>query len=561
MKKIIVFFMALITLVTISACGVKPTATVSNPIIGRSSYTFDLKVEDKDIVTKGSVLVNFYKLNKKDEELTTTKTLSTFSETVSVTGLTSNTEYRADVLCTYNKKSHIIYSWTFTTNDAGTVFDPIEIKTPKELVDNLAKDYSADAYYVLANDIDFSEYKDEEGKLIDFSGISTTSSSAFQGHLDGNGFTIKNAVVTTSQTYNGFFGYLKGYVENIHFDNIKVSVDRDTSTSTYSGILAGYSYQAKINNVYVNNSKLDVYAKSQYTGGLVGYAFASNINYTKLDNIELTSNGGTNSYVGGITAYLCQNSSSKFGKIYNATINGKVDIVGTKTLFYGGIVGSLKAGARIDRGIANINATIKATNTSKIGGIVGQANLNSVDKDEYIKNVVAKGNITFKTINDVDVELSDGSIYIGGLVGSATQTVVDSAYVELDIVIEAKLKKDKELYAGLAFGNGFELHTELHNAIINGSIEVTTTDSEAESTVSIHGYDGSVYIDGMDEKSSSYIDSETVKYVKISLDVDGTTQDYPQGISLDSVSSVATWDKYIWDTKVESNKLVVTFKN
>ena len=101
----------------------------------------------------------------------------------------------------------------------------------------------------------------------------------------------------------------------------------------------------------------------------------------------------------------------------------------------------------------------------------------------------------------------------------------------------------------------------LHNAIINGSITATTTDSEAESTVSIHGYDGSVYIDGMDEKSSSYIDSETVKYVKISLDVDGTTQDYPQGISLDSVSSVATWDKYIWDTKVESNKLVVTFKN
>lgn len=560
MKKIIVFFMALVTLVTISACGVKPTAEVSNPKIGRSSYTFDLKVEDKDIVTKGSVLVNFYKLNKKDEELATTKTLTTFSETVTVTGLTSDTEYRADVLCTYNKKSHIIYSWTFTTNDKGTIFDPIEIKTPKELVDNFANDYSADAYYVLASDIDFSEYKDDEGALIEFSGISNTSSSAFQGHFNGNGYTIKNVTITSSQTYNGFFGYLKGYVENVKFDNIVLDVDRDTSTSTYSGIVAGYSYQAKINNVTVTNSKLDVYAKNQYTGGLVGYGFASNFNYDNLD-VEITSNGGSTSYVGGITGYLCQNSSSRFGKIYNCSVSGKIDVIGTKSLYYGGLVGMLKAGSAIDRGIADINATIKATNTSKVGGIVGQANLNSVDSDKYIKNVVAKGNITFKTISDTEVELSDGSIYIGGLVGSATAVILDSAYVELDIVIEAKVKKEKELYAGLAFGNGFELHTELYNAIINGSIKATTTDSEAESIVSVHGYDGSVYIDGMDEKSSSHIDSETVKYVKISLDVDGTTQDYPQAITLDSVSSAATWDKYIWDTKVESNKLVVTFKN
>ena len=87
MKKIFVFLMTLVLIFTLAACSKKPTATIENENIKRSSYSFDLKVDDKDIVTKGSVLVNFYKITKKEESLVSTKTLSTFDETVSVTGL------------------------------------------------------------------------------------------------------------------------------------------------------------------------------------------------------------------------------------------------------------------------------------------------------------------------------------------------------------------------------------------------------------------------------------------------------------------------------------------
>lgn len=561
MKKIFVFLMTLTLIITLAACSKKPTASIENESIKRSSYSVDLKVDDKDMVTKGSVLVNFYKITKKDETLVSTKTLSTFSETVTVTGLDSNTDYRADVLCTYNKKSHIIYSWTFKTNEKGTEFDPIVITTFKELVDNVANDYSTDAYYELANDIDFADYKDDEGKAIEFSGMSQTSSTSFQGHLDGKGYSIKNVTVTSSQTYNGIFGYLKGTVENLKIENATVNVTRDSSTTTYSGILCGYGYEAKIIDVDIVDSKINVDAKTQYTGGIAGYGFATNFNYCDVTNLDIKAKGSSTSYVGGITSYLCQNSSSKYGKIYNSTVQGNVDINQATTLYYGGLVAYLKAGAAIDKGIANISATINSVGIVKAGGIIGHANLSNADTGRYVNNVVAKGNITYKSIKETEVIESNDDIFIGGLVGSATAVYVDSAYIEMDINIEAKAKEKKKIYSGLAFGNGYEFHTELHNAIINGSITAVTTGSHDDAEISIHGYDGATYISGGDEKPFSTIDKETVKHVKIELDIDGATQTYAEAIAISDAKTASNWDLNVWDVTVNENKLDIKFKS
>ena len=555
MKKIIGFFIALTLLVTLVACGKKPKATVENQVVKRSSITFDLKVDDKDIVTKGSVLVNFYKISKKEETLFTTKTLTTFSESVAVTGLDSDTKYRADVVCTYNKKAHIIYSWAFTTIASGTEYDPIMITTAQELVDSFASDYSSDAFYCLANDIDFSG-------MTDFTGISNTSSAAFCGHLDGKNFKIKNATLSTNQTYNGFFGYLKGTIENVTFDNIKISVERTSTTTTYSGLVCGYAYQAKMNNVQVTNSTLTVNCKTQYNGGLAGYGFASNFNFCKLNGVEINSKGGTTVYTGGLTAYLCQNSSNKYGKIYGSSVNGKMNVTGATTLNFGGAVGCLKAGASIDRVITDIDATITTTGLTKVGGVIGQANLNSVAEDTYVKNVVSKGKITYKTSNGTDITEATDTVMVGGLIGSATAVIVDSAYVEIDLDIEAKIDENKGLYSALVFGNGFEAHTELHKAVINGTITAVTDESHADANINIHGYDGSTYINAGDEKPSSTIDSNNVKYVKIEIDIDGSVQTYPNPIDIATSQAQANWDTNIWDvTPNGTDKLTIAFKN
>lgn len=563
MKKISVILASLSLIFTLAACSKKkPTASIDNESIKRSSYSFDLKVEDKDIVTKGSVLVNFYKITKKEESLVSTKTLSTFSETVSVTGLDSNTDYRADVLCTYSKKSHIIYSWTFKTNEKGTEFDPIVITTFKELVDNVANDYSADAYYELANDIDFADYKDDEGNAIEFKGMSTTSSSSFQGHLNGNGYSIKNVTITSDQTYNGLFGYLKGTIENLKIEDATINVTKTTSSTTYTGVVCGYGYQAKLIDVDVINPKINAAVKTQYTGGIAGYGFATNFNYCDVTNLNIESSTGSTTYVGGITAYLCQNSSNKYGKIYSSTVAGTVNVTSASTLYYGGLVGLLKAGATIEKGLANINATLYTTGATKAAGLVGQANLNGADSSRAINNVVAKGNITYKSYKDDAVKENSDDMIIGGLVASATAVYVDSAYIEMDLNIEAIAKEEKKIYSGLVFGNGYELHSELHNSIINGSITAITDGSNDDANISIHGYDGATYIDASsNEKPMSTIDSETVKYVKIELNVDGVAQTYPSPIAISDAKTASNWDLNIWDVTVNGDKLDIKFKN
>ena len=562
MKKVIVFFMTLVLIFTLAGCGKKPKATIENEDLRRSSYKFDLKVDDKDMVTKGSVLVNFYKISKKDEELVSTKTLATFDETVSVTGLESNTEYRCDVVCTYDKKSHIIYSWVITTKKDGTQYDPIILSTAEEFVNAIRNDYSSDAYYKLGNDIDFSTFEelDSEGNAKAFEGLSSTSSAAFCGNLDGAGYTIKNVTITSSTTYNGLFGYLKGTLENVNFENIEVNVTRDSSTTTYVGSVCGYGYQGKLINVKIDGVKLNVDAKTQYVGGVVGYSFATNLDYVDAKNVDIKATNANTSYVGGLTAYLCQNSSSRFGKIIESSVSGVASVTKTKTSYYGGLVAFVKAGASVDKAISNMDATINAITLAKAGGLIGQINLNSVDIDLYIKNVVAMGNITLETIKDTDVEEASDDIYVGGLIGSATATKVESALVDMNLDVTAKIAKEKKLYVGLIFGSGFEYHTELHKAIINGSITAVTDGSDTEAEISIHGFDGAIYIDGGDEKPISTIDSANVNYIKLDMLVDGTDLSYPSVETFDSALTKSELDLNVWDVKQENNKFVVNFK-
>ena len=560
MKKIIVFFMTLVLIFTVAGCGKKPKAKIENEDIRRSSYKFELTVDDKDIVTKGSVLVNFYKISKKDEVLVSTKTLTTFEETVSVTGLESDTEYRCDVVCTYNKKSHIIYSWIVKTKKDGTEFDPIIITTANELVENLSRDYSEDAYYELGNDIDFNDYtnKDENGNEIPFEGVSPTSSQAFAGTLKGNNYKISNVNITSSASYNGFFGYLKGTIEDVKFENINVSVSRDSSTTTYSGLVCGYAYQAKFINVELNNSTLTVDAKTQYTGGLVGYSFASNIINSKNSNLNLESKKGTTSYVGGLTSWIQQDSSENYGKIINATVDGTININSTEKLYYGGLVGLLKSGATVEKAVANVNATIYTSGATDAAGLIGNAKMADHKVSNRIKNVVAKGKITYKSIKETGVIENTDDVAIAGLIASATAVKLSGAYSEMELDIEAKIASNKGLYSSLVFGRGFEYHTGLSNAIVNGKINAVTTDSAQDAKISIHGYDGSVYVDSDDKEIPiSVIDDATVKYVKISIN----DSDYPEPIAITDAAAGAKWDMAVWTITVDEikNKINVVF--
>ena len=149
--------------------------------------------------------------------------------------------------------------------------------------------------YVLINDIDCSG--------IIFSPIGSSAYSPFTGNLDGQGYSIKNLTVQTSQITQvpaGLFGYVNGgTISNLHIVAAKVIPPVSTSSFPSSGndnagILAGdIMFGASVNNVTVQGtvttgntvgglvgtnwdgtifrSSADVVVQGPVAGGLVGY--------------------------------------------------------------------------------------------------------------------------------------------------------------------------------------------------------------------------------------------------------------------------------------------------
>ena len=174
-----------------------------------------------------------------------------------------------------------------------------------------------------------------------------------------------------------------------------------------------------------------------------------------------------------------------------------------------------------------------------------------------IKNVVAKGKISYSSMKEETAYKNDGDIVIGGLIGSASAVRLSSAYSEMELSIIAMIKSEKNLYSSLVFGRGYDSHTELANTIVNGKIAYDTTGSDDGVSPEVHNYDGSTFVDSNHEKKSmAVIDNETVKYVII--EINGTPS---QEIDITDAITYAKWDLSVWSVTVDetNNKLIVKF--
>ena len=131
--------------------------------------------------------------------------------------------------------------------------------------------------------------------------------------FDGQGHTIRNAVITTDNTTEnaaGLFIADQCGVSNLKLDNIHVT-GSNVGGST-AGVLSG-SCTKPINNVEISNSSV---TNGKYTGGIVGYGYTSIIGCT-LDNVEVK--GGYK--CGGIIGYICADT----GKTNDVTGNTLTD--------------------------------------------------------------------------------------------------------------------------------------------------------------------------------------------------------------------------------------------
>ena len=214
----------------------------------------------------------------------------------------------------------------------------------------------------LGNDIDL--------KGIEWTPIGKTSSS-FQGTFDGNGNTVKNLLITGSNSDVGLFGFTtNGEIKNFTLENAHVSGYLDV------GAVAGTPYTSKYTDITVKGSiKIDGFA---YVGGAFGknaYANLTNVDVIGDNGSYVTANSNNyRTYVGGLVGFMGE------GNQVISDCDVAVDVTGS-TCDIGGISGNLHYGNKMInctyRGSLALTNPTDTTDMTEIGGLVGTYLTNS----------------------------------------------------------------------------------------------------------------------------------------------------------------------------------------
>ena len=95
----------------------------------------------------------------------------------------------------------------FSGSGSGTQSDPYRITNPIHLHEMRNFLGQSNVYFKLMNNIDLTEFIEDESPTQGWQPIGTSESSSFKGILDGNNKTISGLWINRSTTsYVGFFG-------------------------------------------------------------------------------------------------------------------------------------------------------------------------------------------------------------------------------------------------------------------------------------------------------------------------------------------------------------------
>ena len=310
----------------------------------------------------------------------------------------------------------------------GTEENPYIIVTPDDVNDIRNE---ASAYYVLANDIDMSEYEIDGLPMIPIG----EAAAPFSGTIDGQGYTIRNYSYSQSGDNVGLFslvtnatfknltlenfeisgrsnvGILAGNVtEGINLENVTVSgkvngVTYSNVKSTNVGGIIGNLTLAKVQeNNFVNVDANVITNGVLNVGGIIGAVNQKVDNASlKIDGTDVSGEIAGINYIGGVIGNELNSKNSNF-EILNSTNNATINS-SDNALSIGGLVGFLQNqsnGNLLFNNLTN-NANITSSSTSNIGGIIG-----------ILRNS-NKGSLIFNKINNNGI--ITGKDYVGGLAG------------------------------------------------------------------------------------------------------------------------------------------------
>lgn len=336
-----------------------------------------------------------------------------------------------------NKYDMNFYDLPFTKFERGgkgTVEDPYLISTTGDF-QQLALE--PDKNYKMVADIDMSKAAQW-----------WTPVKNFTGSLDGDGHTIYNLGVKTTEDHTGLFGTLdlNGVAKNLIFVNPTVEV---TNTNQFAGVLAGetnYTYDGKgkatnVDSIFVYGAKIEGDDQTFIAaGGLVGSA-----------NLKT--------------------------KINNCSFQGEITLPNSENV--GGIVGQTRSGSSVNACYANVNATAKTV----LGGIVGIAGT----PHDYCKftNCEVRGQLTAENA-------------VGGFVGDNYFNEISNVVSHADIVATKK-----SAWNGYAAGGIIGVMESARkddsgfakNCVFDGSVKVLQDGEEINAPATVHQIAGKIIAD------------------------------------------------------------------
>ena len=286
-----------------------------------------------------------------------------------------------------------------------------------------------------------------------------TPIKSFTGSLDGDGHTVYNLGIKTTDGHVGLFGSLdiNGVAKNLNFVNPTVDV---TNTNQYIGVLAGET-------CYSTDSKAE----------------GANVDNISVYGAKIAGEDAMVSAAGGLVG--CANL---YTNIANSSFQGKISLPNSENV--GGIVGQTRTSAGVNACYANVNATAK----SNLGGIVGIAG--SVQDKCAFSNCEVRGKLTAENA-------------VGGFIGDNYFNNISNVISHADIVAT-----NKSTWNGYAAGGilgvmesdwSGKAAGSVKNCVFDGSIKAFENGEEVSNPATTHQIAGRTIAD------EDYAEGETPK--------------------------------------------------
>ena len=328
----------------------------------------------------------------------------------------------------------------------GTKENPYQITNGSELAylkkiveENLLTDLK-DKYFILANDIDLGGNN--------WQGIGTSNAKTFTGHIDGQGFSIKNFKIETPTVINNidYYSFIntvtESQIENINFNNVEVKTTI-SDNPIILGIVAGeVKDKTTMKNIAIQNATINIENTLAKQENIIGGAIAKTNVDTVVENIY-------------VNAEMKDTNANNFGSVFG-TLNGKASRIITQVTYTNFLSSNVKEYATIEEGtvlednyqLVNNGTSLYIQNHPEltIDTLLEQLNSNIDSKYNWIQEKLTL-QIAIKTVATIQQE----NVPVQFAFGKSTDIPLHESEITNTTVYVNDLESDYNYYQGLNY--------------------------------------------------------------------------------------------------------------